>query len=189
MMMNKIYFKNLPYIGNLYLQSIYLFFEEPILFLCTDEKANKFLCLCSEFREEYRWIVVETNNSILKKMIMNEIPAYEVFEKSQGKKYLITWNGNNGENENITYLNFNEIPDLDLPEKDALLDIPQSHQIKLIQELYSCTIYFASNKKLSLHINNKSIHSQIRFNLSKDFNITRAHISEWFIQKGGVTNE
>lgn len=120
--MNEPYFKNLPYLGTLYLKSIYLFFEEPILFLCTNEYGTKFLCLCSEFREVYRWIVTEVDNPILKQMISNELSTYEVFQKATGKKYIINWNGYENDKENVQCVNFKDIPELDLPEPNVFLD-------------------------------------------------------------------
>ena len=144
MKMNEPYFENLPYIGTLYLQTTYLFFEEPILFLCVDAHGNKFLCLCAEFRDDYRWIVTETDNATLKKMITNELPTYEVFHKSKGKKYIVRWSGYEPDKENVTLVKFDDIPELDLPEKNSFLDISPALQINLLRDLKTFSFTFTT---------------------------------------------
>ena len=144
--MNEPYFENLPYIGTLYLQTTYLFFEEPILFLCVDAYGNKFLCLCAEFRDDYRWIVTETDNATLKKLITNELPTYEVFHRSKGKKYIVRWSGYDTDKENVTLINFDDIPELDLPEKNSFLDISPSQQSNLLNDLQKFSFTFNDPK-------------------------------------------
>ena len=51
--------------------------------------SKKFLCLCSEFREEYIGSVSKADNFILKQILTNKISTYEVFKKAAGKKYII----------------------------------------------------------------------------------------------------
>ena len=144
--MNEPYFENLPYIGTLYLQTTYLFFEEPILFLCVDAHGNKFLCLCAEFRDDYRWIVTETDNATLKKMITNELPTYEVFHKSKGKKYIVRWSGYETDKESVALINFDDIPELDLPEKNSFLDISPAQQSTLLKYLQKFSFTFNAPK-------------------------------------------
>ena len=95
------------------------------------------MCLCAEFRDEYRWIVAETDNQILKNLIANKISTYESFRQSQGAKYIVNWSGYESDKEIVTRVDFENIPELDLPEQNIFLDIPQSQQSKLIQALQS----------------------------------------------------
>ena len=143
------YFYNLPHLGTMYLKSTYLFFEEPILFLCNDRQGKKFLCLCAEFRDEYRWVVAETDNKVLKNLITNKISTYESFRQSRGQKYIIKWSGYDADEEIVYRVNFEDIPELDLPEKNIFLDIPQMQQAKLIQDLQRYEIIFPKDKNFS----------------------------------------
>lgn len=144
------YFSDLPYLGTLYLKSTYLFFEEPILFLCNNRQGKKFLCLCAEFRDEYRWIVAETDNKVLKNLITNKISTYEGFQQSQGQKYIVNWSGYESDKEIVSRVDFENIPELDLPEQNIFLDIPQHLQSNLIQNLQEYEIIFSEDKIFSL---------------------------------------
>lgn len=177
--MNEPYFENLPYIGTLYLQTTYLFFEEPLLFLCVDAHGNKFLCLCAEFRDDYRWIITKTDNSTLKKLITNELPTYEIFHKSKGKKYIVRWSGYETDKENVTLIDFDDIPELDLPEKHSFLDISPALQTNLLKDLQKFSFTFSSPKICHWIPNkNRKNYSHVRLNNNA--------FSNWTMAKGGV---
>lgn len=137
------YFKELPYLGTLYWQATYIYFDEPILFLCTNERREKFLCLCAENRDEYRWIITEVCRTALVRMIRNETTAYEAFQRSGNWKYVIRWTGDENARENVARVKFDDISELDLPERTALLDIPSNLREKFIQQVSSIELNFS----------------------------------------------
>ncbi|WP_337552839.1 DUF6575 domain-containing protein [Anaerotignum faecicola] len=82
-MMNDVYFDNVIQIGKLYLDHIFYEFEsEPILFSCTDDKRNIYLCLCSEIRYGQRWVVTKCSITKIKDLIDQKIDIASVFLSS-----------------------------------------------------------------------------------------------------------
>lgn len=64
--MENIYFENVVTVGNLYLEYIlYEFENEPILFICSDDSKNTYLCVCFDFRRHARWVVARCPINIL----------------------------------------------------------------------------------------------------------------------------
>ncbi len=131
---NKLYFNDLSGLGDLYIRSEYIYFEEPILFLCTNKRLQLFLCLCAEFRHEYRWIISEVEKRILLKMIRNEISIYEAIQKDRNLKYIVCWKQKMIKEE-LREVQFEQISKLDLPEQDVFLDASIEEQEKYVKEL------------------------------------------------------
>jgi len=108
-----LYFREINEIGDLYLDFVFVEYEEPILFTCIDNKSNLYLCLCSEIRGEGRWIITPTEVCVIKDMIQNNITIYDALKATTSYKYILEWK--NGyekeiskkiEFELIKYLNF-----------------------------------------------------------------------------------
>lgn len=57
------------------------------------------------------------------------------FRNQKEKKYIVRWSGYETDKENVTLINFDDIPELDLPEKNSFLDISPSQQSSLLKEL------------------------------------------------------
>jgi len=51
-------FANLPQIGTLMLEHTFYEYGEPVLFVCTDQTANRYLCSCCRLSEE--WLIAKT---------------------------------------------------------------------------------------------------------------------------------
>lgn len=82
--MNNLYFENVVHVGNLYLEHIFYAFEsEPILFVCSDDARKLYLCLCAEIRYGQRWIAVESNLNLLKKLTNEKIDIASAFFRAE----------------------------------------------------------------------------------------------------------
>lgn len=57
------------------------------------------------------------------------------FRNQKEKKYIVRWSGYETDKEHVTLINFDDIPELDLPEKNSFLDISPSQQSSLLKEL------------------------------------------------------
>ena len=115
--MNNAYFDNVMQIGKLYLEHIFYEFEsEPILFSCTDEDKNLYLCLCSEIRYTKRWIISKCNINTLRELIDEKIDiASALLEASN--MIVVDTDLNGRENSHI--IENDKIDRLDLP-KDGI---------------------------------------------------------------------
>lgn len=120
-MERKPYFKGIPQQGDLYLEKIYLDFEgEPVLFLCSDGSLGLYLCLLTEIRKRFRWIISKTSKGILDDLVNYRIPVYDAFKGvPNAVNYIIDMNLNL--DVSIRKVSFEEIDDNDLPVKGVLL--------------------------------------------------------------------
>lgn len=99
----------------------YIFFEfenEPILFLCSDEKCKLYLCLCSDIRYGQKWIVTECNISKLKSLVREEIDITSVFLNS--KSVIIICMDIEG-NENSFEVDIEKVDRMDLPKEGTFI--------------------------------------------------------------------
>ena len=117
--MKELYFENVIGIGNLYLDYVFYEFEnEPILFLCTDDKKSLYFCLCSDIRNEQKWIIMQTNFSSLKKLIEEKVEIVSAFLSSKNL-IVITMDLQGSEKSYIVKVD--EIDRLDLPKEGTFL--------------------------------------------------------------------
>ena len=117
--MKRSYSENVTGIGNLYLEYVFYEFEqEPVLFLCRDEYANIYLCLCADIRYEQSWIVVPCNTMLLHLLIEEKMDIASVFlSRKNGWKIVMDIHGNE-KNESIQ---MNDIDRLDLPKEGTYI--------------------------------------------------------------------
>ena len=80
-MSNKIYFRNTPNYGNLYIDYIFHYDDQPILFSLKDSVNNFYLCVCYELYEYQKWFITKVDFKDLKKMNDNIILFYKLKEK------------------------------------------------------------------------------------------------------------
>ena len=119
-MMHDLYFENVASIGNLYLDYVMFSFEnEPIVFICSDDKYNPYLCLCSEIRIEQKWIITKCSTTILKRLETKEIDLRSAL-RANDTVMVITVSTNSKEKSKV--LKLCELDDLDFPEPDVFLD-------------------------------------------------------------------
>lgn len=114
------YFKNVPEIGNLVLDYIFVENDCPILFTCKS-KDSLYLCLCRTNIGIQKWIISEISIYTLASVIHNRISIYGAFKKDDNKACIVTWQKGYAK-ESYTILRANEIKDEDLPDEDVFLD-------------------------------------------------------------------
>lgn len=120
-MSNKLYFENVLNIGKLYLEHVFLYFEqEPVLFVCSDNEGKYYLCFCSEMRGFQQWIISLTSVEILEKLIDNKISIYTALKSDDAvAKLKIILDLDN--NETCSEIMFGQIDEFELPEKSVNL--------------------------------------------------------------------
>ncbi len=162
MINNAVYFENVKNIGNLFIDHIFTYFDdEPIFFVCKDNKDNLYLCLCSEIRYEQIWFISKTNISIISKLIKREIDITSSMINSD-KMIKITMDID-GKEESIV-VNTEDLDEFDLPEKGFKLEIDDSNydyirsksqfKNKMISGSsgrLSLPFYYVDSKKLDKH--------------------------------------
>ena len=62
-----VYFKNIPYVGDMTLEYVFYAYDEPILFVCTDIQGTRYLCSCCKLSEE--WAVAQVTEKALLEML------------------------------------------------------------------------------------------------------------------------
>lgn len=112
------YFKNIPQIGNLVLDYIFLEDGYPILFTCVTDN-RMFLCLCRTLTPTQKWILSEIRFQDLEKLIKNEFCIRDAFKSfNQGKTCIVNWNkdfiSETYEVIPTAYLSNNELPSADV---------------------------------------------------------------------------
>lgn len=122
-MINEAYFEKLNFLGDLYLEKTLFYFEEPILFVCLSEnKKQRYLCLCSEVRSLQRWIISLINIPTIVKLIQNEITVFDAFQSGEATKYIVEW-ANDYPAETIRQCNLDAMDLLDLPKESTRLKV------------------------------------------------------------------
>lgn len=114
------YFKNVPEIGDLVLDYIFVENDCPILFTCKSTDSL-YLCLCRTNIGVQQWVVSEISIHTLANMIHNRISIYDAFKKDNRKAYIVTWQKGYAK-EGYKILRSSEIKDEDLPDEDVFLD-------------------------------------------------------------------
>ena len=76
---------NVEEIGQLYLEKILVTFDIPILFVCSNGKNKKYLCL--NIDDEYgTTVIAEISEATLSAMQQNKIAMEAVYRQAIGKK-------------------------------------------------------------------------------------------------------
>ena len=77
--------------GSLYYENILVYFNEPDLFVCTDQSGKKYLVvLLNEDKEEY--LLVETDNQNILCVISKEISMEQAFRNAKcGKAFYVSY--------------------------------------------------------------------------------------------------
>ena len=81
-MTKKIYFENTPKYGDLYIDYIFHYDDQPILFSLKDKFSNLYLCVCYELREYQKWFIAKVDFNDLKQMNNNKKTVLELFLKT-----------------------------------------------------------------------------------------------------------
>jgi len=151
----KIYFKNIPDVGNLNLDRILFEFEyTPIIFTCRDLKNDFYLCLCADIRKIQEWIITPISPELLKRMLKDKITIYDAFKLSDEKKIMAQYTKKDG----ISYkkVNFNNIDDMLLPDKDEFLEDEDSFS-DYIEELEESSLSYSLLNNENLEVSSYSL--------------------------------
>lgn len=117
--MEKAYFENIKNIGDLYLDFVINEYEnEPILFTLKSDFGDLYLCLCSEIRNEYRWLLAQTNTENLDKLLSKQIDIHDILCANEKVVLITCGDDDNVKNKEILV---SEIDELDIPEKGVFL--------------------------------------------------------------------
>lgn len=115
------YFSNIPQMGDLILDYVFVEDGYPILFVCKADE-NYFLCICRTLRPEQKWVVSEILLDDLKKLIKGEIDIHDAFiSNKNGRSCIVKWSAS------ILKEQYQVIPTLSLdlneiPSKGIFLD-------------------------------------------------------------------
>lgn len=82
-MTKQIYFENTPEYGDLYIDYIFHYDDQPILFTLKDDFSNLYLCVCYELCESQKWFIANIDFNDLKEMNDNKKSVLESFLKNQ----------------------------------------------------------------------------------------------------------
>ena len=104
-------------IGNLEEETILVYGNEPVLFVCTDEEKNKYLVETIDAFEG-NFIIAQIEDNVLNEMINNKITMYNAFKQS---KKLFYTSFDKDYNLKSKVYSSDKIPDELLPKKDAFL--------------------------------------------------------------------
>lgn len=117
--MNKVYFKNVVEIGNLYLDYVFYEFElEPILFTCVDTKGEIYFCYCSDIRHEQIWFITKSDINTLNTLVNKCKDIASMFlDSEQVIKVIMDLRGK----ERSQIIRSNQIDSLDLPKLKTYL--------------------------------------------------------------------
>ena len=82
-MTKQIYFENTPEYGDLYIDYIFHYNDQPILFTLKDDFFFFYLCVCYELCEYQKWFIANIDFNDLKEMNDNKKSVLESFLKNQ----------------------------------------------------------------------------------------------------------
>ena len=167
---NKLYFKDIAYIGNLYLDKVFFEFEGiPIIFSCKDINGNYYLCHCNEIRGVQKWNIVKTSKSIIIDMLTDKITVYEALKKSSLKVICAEYKRSYSKIKTVI-CNFEDIDEADLPDKDEYLEEYEAFKdyINKLRSELTFSISFISYNSL-LHDNESYINLTNAKNITVDY--------------------
>ena len=145
------YFKNIPQIGDLILDYIFVEDGYPLLFTCV-AKERIFLCLCRTLTPEQKWVLSEIQLQDLEKLIRNELCIKDVFKSYiGGKSCIVKWR-KEFVSEQYEVIPTAYLPDEELPSKDIFLDDEDSE------------IYLEQVKNRIQSIKEKNIQAELESN-------------------------
>lgn len=114
--MRESYFEGVERIGNLYLEKVFMKFEdENILFICTDDNNQRYLGVCYETRMALKWVLCKVSNEAILQMLFGVITVRECFE-GEAEVLLINYTETDGETAEwkmIEDVNSRILPDAD----------------------------------------------------------------------------
>lgn len=124
---DELYFEDLMYLGNLYLQEVYTSYEEPIIFTLFDDKQQQYLCILTDNGADnfydldqnvYKFILVKTNKDNINHLLLGRQTIYDYIRNNKDI-YLLD---DQGTGVVVRKMFFADIDDDRLPDKNLLLE-------------------------------------------------------------------
>lgn len=142
-MNDNIYFEGIENIGNLYLKCILWEFDyEPVIFICSDDKDDIFLCMYSESEKEQNWIIVPTQYSIIDDLVEQKIDLLTAISDDAAPKWMVTQNVDGSEINNLIKLE--DIDPLILPKEGTFLKYYNEIEVKeFLKDFNNLKLYSA----------------------------------------------
>lgn len=117
-----LYFENIPKMGNLIMDYIFLENGYPVLFTCKNQvNDNLYLCVCRTVIEKQKWVISEINIDTLEKLINDEITVHDAFKVDNKLSCIATWCKEKPKEE-YNVIKSSTLLDKDLPDSDAFLE-------------------------------------------------------------------
>lgn len=113
------YFPNIPQLGNLILDYIFVEDGHPLLFVCKNN-SKLYLCICRTTTPEQKWIMSEVNIGILLEMTKRKITIADAFRRANKISCIAKWSKANP-NEQYNVFPTSELQDSDLPNSNLYL--------------------------------------------------------------------
>lgn len=145
--MKEKYFENVYNLGDLYLEKSFMKFEdEDILFICKDEKGERYLGVCYELRYALKWVLCKVTKEMILRMLVNNITVYECFRKAN-RLLLISYTEEAGEKSEWT--TYGKIEKRILPDKDFYFKYNMERDVYY---LYICHEMFKETRSLENYL-------------------------------------
>ncbi len=172
--MNKVFFNDVPNIGDLYINMVLLEFElEPVLFVCKDSYSNFFLCICDDFIDAKRsWITIKIPVEDLLDVINDKITLLSAFKKSKNKTIIIDYNPDK-KIYDYRMANFSDIDETELPCEDQYLDEKENFDdyIDYLKSyIISYDIQYDADYLDTIFINLNKNNCEENFSIGKEYN-------------------
>lgn len=113
------YFRNIPEMGDLSLEYVFLEDNYPVLFTCRSKNAL-YLCVCRTLAPEQKWVISQITPSILQQMTNREISVSTAFKMLNAKSCIAKWSKESPAEE-YTVFPTCELLDSDLPDEHFFL--------------------------------------------------------------------
>ena len=119
------------------------YLDIPIVFICSDEASNLYLCNCTEFRfGKQLWTIAKTSFNVIESLLDSKITVYTALNYTNGLVYIAECDlSTNVFKQDI--VKFESLPDNRLPKKDSFL--------KSIG-YDTMTEYFRMKKRMTNHV-------------------------------------
>lgn len=116
------YFENIPKMGNLIMDYIFLENGYPVLFTCKNQANDSlYLCVCRTVIEKQKWVISEISIRTLEKLINDEITVHDAFKVDNKLSCIATWCKEKPKEE-YNVIKSSTLLDKDLPDSDAFLE-------------------------------------------------------------------
>lgn len=115
-------FNKLPNIGSLYLEEVLFKYElYDMLFVCVDDKGNRYFCMCTDIIEMYSWIICKIDKEKLLDIINNKLKILEVFAESKEKVITADWKFKESDEIEYKHVYYKDISTDNLPMESFYL--------------------------------------------------------------------